>query len=108
MYAEVSATARAGMGRQETKYWIARSGSDTLRLTPDQSAMIAPPTSPYSQLSVHRRLPQHRHPGAPSSRVEQEQFTRRLSEAVIRARDEQRSSLALIRIDLDGFARIRA
>jgi diguanylate cyclase (GGDEF)-like protein len=70
--------------------------------------MIAPATSPYPQLSVHRRLPQHRHSGAPSSRVEREQFTKGLTEAVTRARNENRSSLALLTLDLDGFTRIRA
>jgi diguanylate cyclase (GGDEF)-like protein len=70
--------------------------------------MIAPPTSPYSQFSVHRRLPHHRHAGAPSSRVEQEQFTARLTKALSRARSESRPSMALLTIDLDGFVRVRA
>jgi diguanylate cyclase (GGDEF)-like protein len=40
--------------------------------------------------------------------MELEQFTTRLSEAVARARSENRASQALLTIDLDGFTRIRA
>jgi hypothetical protein len=67
--------------------------------------MSTPTTSPQPQLSLHRRLPHDRHSEAQSARLE---FTRRLSEAVARARSENKSSQALLTIDLDGFTRIRA
>ena len=101
--------ASPGMSSQETKYWIGHSGTRTLRSFSRRAIRVGTPVLiRFSQLPPHRFQPGQRRQRPSAARLEQDRFHSALEHALHRTRTEDRTTHALLALDLDGFTRVQA
>ncbi|MFL5619585.1 MAG: putative bifunctional diguanylate cyclase/phosphodiesterase [Gemmatimonadaceae bacterium] len=97
------------MGRQERKYWIGRYRTDTiLRSLEEREVFAAPSSHPFPQLSAHSHRPGQRRQRPTAARLEQEQLIAALEQALHRTKTADRTTHALLALDLDGFTRVQS